>query len=167
MDDNLIVPWRFIFKKNIARPRALITLWLVFHGRLATKDRLKRFGILQNNMSSLCSEVEETIDHLFFGCHVTMDIWKSVLNWLEVDHNPEIWSREKLWEVDSTKKKGWKARLLKTTLAESVHGIWLHRNIIIFQQDTIVNTKESIHENIVYRSWMSKRIRPRITAYMV
>lgn len=39
------VDWRMIFYSNPARPQAKFTLWLIYMERLATKDRLLKFGI--------------------------------------------------------------------------------------------------------------------------
>lgn len=36
------VDWRTLFYGNMERPRALITLWIAFHERLATKARLHK-----------------------------------------------------------------------------------------------------------------------------
>ncbi|PNX94562.1 ribonuclease H [Trifolium pratense] len=40
------VVWRTLFYGNVARPRALITLWLACHERLATRDRLHKYGAI-------------------------------------------------------------------------------------------------------------------------
>lgn len=66
IDYSTCVPWRFLLKDNKTRPRDLLTLWLVYHGKLATKDRLKRFNLIQDSIGSLCHEVDEIINHLFF-----------------------------------------------------------------------------------------------------
>ncbi|CAK8565426.1 unnamed protein product [Lathyrus sativus] len=64
IDDGNMVIWRI--STNKARPRPVIFLWLAFHGKLATKDRIKRFGMLHDSICSLCKEKEESIKHLFF-----------------------------------------------------------------------------------------------------
>lgn len=39
------VEWRHLLYTNLARHRALFVFWLACRKRLATKERLKRFGI--------------------------------------------------------------------------------------------------------------------------
>ncbi|XP_058755421.1 uncharacterized protein LOC131628600 [Vicia villosa] len=46
IDDQSRVDWRNLMRNNYARPRALITLWLGCHRRLATKDRLVKMGMI-------------------------------------------------------------------------------------------------------------------------
>ncbi|XP_058776370.1 uncharacterized protein LOC131650686 [Vicia villosa] len=92
-EDNM-VPWRFLMIRNYARPKAIITLWLVCHGKLATKDRLLRFGMLQDSICSLCGEKDESIQHLFFECRDTKPIWLAILNWMDITHGPSGWYEE-------------------------------------------------------------------------
>lgn len=42
------VSWKNLMYGVVVRPRAQVVMWLACHGRLATKDRLCRFGILQD-----------------------------------------------------------------------------------------------------------------------
>lgn len=74
---------------KIARPRACICLWMLCLGRLATKGRLKRFGLIQETNCSLCHSVEEACNHFFFACLVAHDIWYKVLHWLDIIHDPQ------------------------------------------------------------------------------
>ncbi|XP_058756747.1 uncharacterized protein LOC131629961 [Vicia villosa] len=41
------VDWKGLLMGNYARPRAKMMLWLACHGRLATKDRLVKFGMIK------------------------------------------------------------------------------------------------------------------------
>ncbi|XP_058726343.1 uncharacterized protein LOC131597679 [Vicia villosa] len=105
--DAETVDWSHIIQHNAARPRAVVCLWLVYHSRLATKSRLKRLGLLQEDSCSLCNEHVEDIDHLLINCSVTKHVWKEVLDWLEVKHKPGQWQEEKKWIVQNTKGKGY------------------------------------------------------------
>ena len=87
------VVWNRLFCGNPARPRALMTLWQACHGRLPTKDRLLRFGMLGDKICCFC-EGPESHDHLFFGCSVLGDVWKQVLEWIQVKHHPQEWNEE-------------------------------------------------------------------------
>ncbi|XP_058762042.1 uncharacterized protein LOC131635435 [Vicia villosa] len=104
LTNNQTVPWRKVFYDNEARPRAFFITWLACHGRLATKDRLKRFGILDNENCVLCAGTE-SLYHLLFDCNKTRDIWKEVLQWMQVDHNPQRWEHELSWIIHMSKNK--------------------------------------------------------------
>lgn len=132
MQDDTLVPWRFRICRNRARPKAIITIWLVFHGRVATKDRFVCFGMLQDNICGLCKEQEESIHHLFFACSETKPIWQAVLNWLEIMHDPKGWLEEKPWLLQYSESKGWKAEMMKLAVTKTLQEIWLYRNDIIF-----------------------------------
>ncbi|XP_058783235.1 uncharacterized protein LOC131657902 [Vicia villosa] len=126
------VDWRYLMRHNPARPRAMIILWMLCHGRLSTKDRMCRFGFIQDNACSLCRENDETMPHLFFSCRITHTIWSHILKWIECHHTPCAWQDELKWVTATTRKKGWKARLLKLAFTETVYGIWHLRNSMIF-----------------------------------
>jgi hypothetical protein len=149
--DHPSVEWRVTMYQNIARPRAIFILWMACHGRLATKDRLKKFGVNLDVKCCFCNQ-EETLNHLFFSCNVMRYVWQKVLQWLHVDHTPLEWTDELIWLTRQSKKKGWKAQLLKVAAAETIYMLWKYRNDICFDNQ-VHNTKieENIINTIVYR----------------
>ncbi|KAH1256923.1 putative ribonuclease H protein [Glycine max] len=156
MDKSDRVPWRFLLNHNIARPQAIVNLWLTCQGRMATKDRLKRFGMIKENQCSLCKESEESIGHLFFDCKITKSIWEQILKWIEVTHEPKTWDVELKWAIRETGKKGWKAKLLKLALTETLYENNVNRNIV-----------DNIIDNIVYRGWYNNKLRKHIVTLML
>ncbi|KAK2413113.1 hypothetical protein QL285_035856 [Trifolium repens] len=149
--DHPSVDWRVTMYQNIARPRAIFILWMACHGRLATKDRLRKFGVNLDVKCCFCNQ-EETLNHLFFSCNVMRYVWQKVLQWLHVDHTPLEWTDELIWLTRQSKKKGWKAQLLKVAAAETIYMLWKYRNDICFDNQ-VHNTKieENIINTIVYR----------------
>ncbi|XP_058749855.1 uncharacterized protein LOC131622850 [Vicia villosa] len=111
----------------MAQPRACFILWLTCHGKLPTKDRLLRLGMLDNITCCLYSE-DESIDHLFFMCPLMKHVWKEVLDWIQVQHCPREWRHEPQWIIYHTKGKGNKTVILKTAIAEAVYMLWTIRN---------------------------------------
>ncbi|XP_058782553.1 uncharacterized protein LOC131657058 [Vicia villosa] len=162
MKDNLNVDWQGVLKWNNARPRALITLWLLCHGKPATKDRMIRFGLITESICSMCKEADESINHIFFECRVTNKIWKTTLGWMNIDRDPKGWNAELEWIDENTKKKGWKSSILKMACAEAVYEILSYRNAIVFKKYTQYSVIDRILDNIVYRSWMSQKHRKYI-----
>ncbi|CAK8541096.1 unnamed protein product [Lathyrus sativus] len=94
IDDGTRVLWGKLIKFNKARPRAVFCLWQACHGKLATKDRLKRFGMIKDNSCKLCHAEDETLNHLFFSYQETKHIWKEVLKWFNISHDPRPWDVE-------------------------------------------------------------------------
>ncbi|CAL5187192.1 unnamed protein product [Lathyrus oleraceus] len=87
------VDWRHLLYMNFMRPRALFVIWLAFHNRLTTKERLHRFGLLDNNQCNFCLQME-TINHFFFSCPRLRSIWKEVLERIQTIHGPDGWNEE-------------------------------------------------------------------------
>lgn len=59
-------------------------MWLVIHNRIPTRDRLIQRGLQVDNRCLLCNRNQETIDHLFFSCDFSYDLWKLVARRLEI-----------------------------------------------------------------------------------
>ncbi|XP_058764092.1 uncharacterized protein LOC131637519 [Vicia villosa] len=173
-DDGHCVPWHSMIQHK-ARPRAIVCLWMACHGKLPTRERLRRFGMIQVSHCVLCGIEEESHDHLFFKCSKTESIWKEVLNWMEMDHRPQEWAKELEWLTIATKKKGWKASLLSMGIAETVYNIWRMRNSICFKDDVdntcifdrIKECIDRIKDSIVYRACHSTKLRHHIARIMM
>lgn len=149
IDDGQRAVWRKLITYNKARPRAVMCLWLACRGKLATKDRLKRFNLIQDSSCVLCNQAEEIVNHLLFGCRKTNIMWKEVLVWLGSSHVPSTWDAELPWIINSTKRKGWRATIMRMAIDESVYFIWKYRNDIIFDNhlgntNIVDNIKDSV-----------------------
>lgn len=60
--------------------------------------------------------------------------------------------------------------MLKIAIAETVYGIWMYRNAIVFSSNTNVDTKiviRKIIETIVIRGWMRLKYRENIALLMM
>lgn len=68
IDDKNRVSWNSLLLHNIARPKAKLTLWMLCHGHLPTKDRLVRFSFIENKICSICGLTDENANHIFFSC---------------------------------------------------------------------------------------------------
>ena len=63
--------------KGLVPSRVEIFAWFVLIGKINMKDRLLKFGIIQQNQSqcSLCNRYEEDYMHLFFSCEFARYLW--------------------------------------------------------------------------------------------
>lgn len=82
-----------ILYNNVARPKVFVVMWLACHERLATKKRLHIFGMLDNDNCCFCPKVE-TIQYLLFKCDELGKIWKYILEWLRIQHDPIEWKED-------------------------------------------------------------------------
>lgn len=73
----------------VTRPISLITLWISFHERLATKARLHKIGLIDNLKCYFCNDTE-TQQHMFFKCRDLKAIWEKMLKWIQVHHNSVV-----------------------------------------------------------------------------
>ncbi|CAK8573597.1 unnamed protein product [Lathyrus sativus] len=168
IDDGTRVPWKNLIRSNKSRSREVFCLWKASHGKLATKDRLKRFGMIQDSRCSLCHTEEETMNHLFFCCQGTRHIWKKVLHWFNIVHTPQPWDVELIWITNMTKGKGWKVDIFKMLVAESIHCIWGYRNSATFDKPVDITTiATNIIDNVTYRGWQNLKIRKHLVSYMM
>ncbi|XP_058782890.1 uncharacterized protein LOC131657518 [Vicia villosa] len=171
LNNSQDVPWKRLFFDNAARPRAIFTLWMVCLGRIATKTRLMKFAILDNNSCVMCTGNED-LNHLFFLCDRTKSIWQEVLPWLQEDHGTGGWEHELKWMIHRCNHKGWKSNLLKTALAETVHACWLYRNSLVFKDDDKDRDRhrriaKEIIDRIVQRIWNKPKLRGKIAPFLL
>ncbi|XP_058726146.1 uncharacterized protein LOC131597466 [Vicia villosa] len=127
MEQSEDMDWKGLIMGNQARPRAKIILWLACHGRLATKDRLVKFGMISDTKCEFCLE-SETLQHMFFECSATRSIWKEVMRWLHIENQEGGWMQVKNWSIKLCKSKNWRKEFYKIALAECIYAIWLKRN---------------------------------------
>ncbi|XP_058776177.1 uncharacterized protein LOC131650488 [Vicia villosa] len=159
--------WRHLMFGNYARPRAVFILWLVCNGRLATKERLKKFGMISDDCCAFCLE-KETTNHLFFYCAGLKEVWVKVLKWIHVNHTPLPWDSELDWIIRNRKGKSWRASLIKCAVTESIYTIWRMQNDKVFGHASYSgNIEKDIIDSLVYKSWNVKKYRNYIASLMV
>lgn len=100
------IPWSKLFFNNLARRIAIVSTWLTCHDILATRERFNRFGIINVNTCCFCPKIE-TRNCLMFECPKLMQIWKTVLDWLHIQHSPRNRNEEIIWVMNNFKGKGW------------------------------------------------------------
>lgn len=96
--DSMQVCQRKIWMDKPASLRVLFMLWMDCNGRLATKDKLHHFGMIDQVNCCFCNS-GESIQHLLFHCSVMKSIWSYVLKWLNVSHIPLGWNKELQWVI--------------------------------------------------------------------
>ncbi|XP_058727135.1 uncharacterized protein LOC131598566 [Vicia villosa] len=161
------VNWKNLMYGNNARPCTNFILWLACHGRLATKDRLYKFGMTDNTSCCFCPKVE-SLNHLFFECETMKKIWMEVLQWARINHVPEDWHEEKKWLVHQTKGKRTRAAIIKMAVSETIYELWRIRNNKSFGETVdITKVGRKIIDTLIYRGWYNKKIRNYIAISII
>lgn len=75
-----------LFWNRVNLPKQRFILWLETLGRLLTKDKLEKMGLVcENKVYVICTEVkEEDATHLFQQCTWTKKVWSAVREWIGV-----------------------------------------------------------------------------------
>ncbi|XP_019240741.1 PREDICTED: uncharacterized protein LOC109220732 [Nicotiana attenuata] len=92
--DHQKMPWRKLVCNNGGMPKLIFILYVAILGKLATRDRLVRWGIANELLCPMCNVEEESMENLFFKCTYTAAIWEKLLQWMNVNRQPMEWSQE-------------------------------------------------------------------------
>ncbi|XP_050219091.1 uncharacterized protein LOC126669623 [Mercurialis annua] len=79
------VQWGKIIWSSGNIPRYSFITWMALIGRLVTKDKLRKWNVINDDKCSLCNVNLESRDHLFFDCSYSKKIWRSVLDRLGIN----------------------------------------------------------------------------------
>ncbi|XP_019244438.1 PREDICTED: uncharacterized protein LOC109224307 [Nicotiana attenuata] len=106
----------------------------LLHHRLATVDRIQKWGVKVQTDCVLCNTgAEETLQHLFFQCSYSAYIWNSILQWLGEKRKISNWEEETEWISRKTGNNRPRAQILQFLYAATVYHLWSERNIRRFQ----------------------------------
>ncbi|XP_072081167.1 uncharacterized protein [Arachis hypogaea] len=120
--------------KGLVPPRVELFAWFVLTGRVNTKERLTRLGILNQDDKScvLCNKDVEQVHHLFLGCDFTWQVWNA---WISVFGR--LWSLPGSmkdhflsWTEELRRKEDRKQRL--RCFCAIIWNIWMKGNKRIF-----------------------------------
>lgn len=83
-------PWVKVVWKPCLLPKHRLTFWLLVHGRLRTNDQIPYESC---KTCALCQHADESSDHFFFHCLVSIELWNKVWRWLGIRHNHSSFNR--------------------------------------------------------------------------
>ena len=112
-----ISKWRFIF-------------WLAIQNKLKTKALLFSKKIIQDDLCLLCGSHAETVQHLFFACHLSQKCLIKILKWLgiHIKINSILKLYHHKWKILYRKKN-----VVFVVLTCLIHKIWLARNNAVWK----------------------------------
>ncbi|XP_015950039.1 uncharacterized protein LOC107474903 [Arachis duranensis] len=137
--------------RGVVPPKIELFGWFVLVGRVNTKERLSRLGVIMptDNICVLSNKEVESVNHLFLLCELTRQVWCS---WL--------WSFGEVWAIHGTIRTlfeswtGWhmRKREQKRWLAGFFAVIW---NIWVEHNARIFNNKEAGVDFVIKRTILS------------
>ncbi|XP_019233163.1 PREDICTED: uncharacterized protein LOC109213791 [Nicotiana attenuata] len=128
------VSWKRLICNNPGYPKWIFILQLAALGRLYTRDRLAKWGVMTELICPLCDNDDESIEHLFFKCNFSAALWGKMLTWMEINRGPMGWNQELAWTVMNANGKDTKAGIYRLTMTGYVYYLWKERNLRIFQK---------------------------------
>ncbi|XP_057763530.1 uncharacterized protein LOC130983559 [Arachis stenosperma] len=122
--------------KGLVPPRVELFVWFVLIGRVNTKDRLSRLGIIsQDDITCvLCNNEVEDVRHLFLGCVFAWQVWSAWIlafgrRWTYPGSMKEHFIS---WTEEPRRLEERNHRL--RCFSAIVWNLWLERNRRVFQQ---------------------------------
>ena len=146
------VSWSKIVWERVTIPKHRFVFWLVMQGRLRTKEKLVKSGIIDDTRCLICGNQEENIRHLFFECVYSRRCLQEVMelmSWKCNGSNIEElcrWARKK--RIGSVQRKFFYAMM-----AALVYHIWRVRNDALWQGKIwrVLNTVGRVEKEIQMR----------------
>lgn len=131
--------WEFIREKHqhchwnsavwlkYATPKFSFILWTALRGRLSTGDRMRHWDGNINVSCVLCNEPLETLEHLFFECSYSAQIWETLMKGILSDQFTLNWEEVLRLMRDPTRDK-MHMFIIKYMVQATVYMIWRERN---------------------------------------
>ncbi|XP_074265930.1 uncharacterized protein LOC141588384 [Silene latifolia] len=116
--------WLPLVWNRLSLPKDNFICWLFIQQRLQTKDRLLRFGVINDGLCYLCGMAPETHSHLFFYCSFSARCAGKIRQWLGVDWHGDIITWGLKWHCKSLLKK----KIILAVLSSLIYLIWETRN---------------------------------------
>ncbi|XP_016177792.1 uncharacterized protein LOC107620087 [Arachis ipaensis] len=137
--------------KGLVPPRVELFIWFVLTGRVNTKERLSRLGVVNQEdvVCVLCNKGVEFGHHLFLACEFAWQVWCAWLTFAGRQWSCPGTLKEHFqsWTELSTSKQERKRWMV--SFCAIIWNIWLERNRRIFQ-----NKGKGV-EDIIHQSFMN------------
>lgn len=123
-------PWMTLIWHRYIPPKFSFILWLLFRGKLNTKDH---WLIETEDMNCVfCKNVMETIPHLFFRCSFVKAVWYRIWCWLHIQrHMTSLLSSIK-WIKKDYGGAFIHNKVVVLAFLATVYTIWITRNKMLF-----------------------------------
>ncbi|XP_051149233.1 uncharacterized protein LOC127263955 [Andrographis paniculata] len=107
-------------------PKHYFILWLAASGKIKTKDRLEFLEI--DHTCVLYKTQSESIQHLFFACPFSSQIWATICSWMQAPITMCCLESAASWISSNTSQDPSLRFLHRLGFASTVYYIWTARN---------------------------------------
>lgn len=122
------VGWNKMLYHNAAPSKFVFISWLLLHRGLATCDYLQKIGIMVDTECCLCGQEDESLEHLFFSCQYSGELWEQLTSWCKVARRRQSWDLEKLYLIQQCRSKSSKQTMYRSVVTVTVYLVWKERN---------------------------------------
>jgi hypothetical protein len=128
--------------------------WRLLLEKLPTKDVLYNKGIITNTLERCCvfclNELED-INHIFFTCTVSSQIWSKVFRWMGINPIGYVNINNHFTRFGGLLKGGHYKKFRHLIWLATTWSIWRKRNNIVFRGDDV--NIVSLVDQIIYIAW--------------
>lgn len=140
-------------------PKTRFICWLIMWNRLQTKDKLHRFGVIDNDTCPLCNQEVESIDHVYFRCNYSQMCLTELCNQLGIRR-----SLTQLPDMDQWLRRPaegrFKAGVIRACFTALMYQIWIQRNEVVWKKK--LGRPEALIRFIKWQCyWRIMQIQPR------
>ena len=127
---------RLLWHQTIPKSYSFIG-WRVLWRRVATLDRVKLHNFEVNQVCRFCEVHDETVDHLFFACDFTREIWRCCCLALHLSFGPhDITFELVVLRLPQLMKASRGGILTRLSFLTWLFTIWEERNARIFDHQS-------------------------------
>ncbi|CAJ2643768.1 unnamed protein product [Trifolium pratense] len=153
IDENVVEALNQLWTNDMPS-KVSIFGWRLLLSRLPTRMALAKKGVIVNPRElccAFCFREEEDIDHVFFNCSFSQQIWKGIFVWLNVDFIPYEVCWQHFISFGALVKNKSYAKARHVIWLATTWSLWRARNNIMFRGDVI--NLQSLINQIIYISW--------------
>ena len=114
-------------------PKHTFILWLTIQDRLTTQDKLMKWGVQGANRCSLCQNESEDMQHLFFLCTFSSEVWRKVKDMAAIRGQGIVLQGTIVEMLNKGNGNNINSVVRKLMLVACVYYIWMERNGRIFK----------------------------------
>ncbi|XP_056687940.1 uncharacterized protein [Spinacia oleracea] len=121
------VHWDKVVWNRLTNPKHRFIGWLAMQSRLQTTSKLARIGVSQTAHCLICSQGDETHQHLFFQCVYSSECLRTVKTWLGVSATSNSLTNL-VSQVGHSRCSKFKKQVCYAAIVAAVYLIWHCRN---------------------------------------
>lgn len=130
---NPKVPWCDVVWNEVRARKWSFRLWLAIRGRLTTRERMHKWGLVESDRCPFCGVDVETMAHLWWSCTFTSQVMDRVWSWVGVHTRKANLVEWMDWFVECNDRKRTIFKVKLLALHGIVYFVWKYRNDVVFK----------------------------------